>query len=109
MNHTINFLFMVIFCAALALWAMRLVWFRLNLSFAKAPGLAGHVRWASRISRWLPGRTYELDQALCIDGAAPQVVANRRQALDQLAHEFKQGHEKSLAWNHSMKGQLPDL
>ena len=109
MNHTIYFLFMVILCAALGLWAIRIAWFRLNLSFAKAPGLAGHVRWASRISRWLPGRTYELDQALCIDGAGPQVVTNRRQALDQLAHEFKQGHEKSLAWNLSMKGQLPDL
>ena len=43
------------------LWLVYRLWHRLCLSLAKAPGLIGHVRWARRISRWLPAVSWDLE------------------------------------------------
>ncbi len=103
-----NEIMLLLACVALA-GMVRQAWRRLNLSMAKAPGLSGHVRWARRLSRWIPARTYEVEQALAIDGASPHVIDKRKQSWVQLGEQLRQGHEKSLAWSKDMMPSLPDL
>ncbi len=88
---------------------LQKAWQRLCLSLAKAPGLAGHVRWAKRISRWLPARELSVPEALAIDGAPTAVVAQRHQAWQALGQHLVRGHEKSLQWTQTMHASLPDL
>jgi glutamate-1-semialdehyde 2,1-aminomutase len=101
----------VVWLVALAMagWLCLQVWRRLILSLAKAPGLAGHVRWARRISRWIPARTYTVPQALAIDAAEAGVVTLRQQSWLTLGEQLRLGHEKSLALSESIKPHLPDL
>jgi glutamate-1-semialdehyde 2,1-aminomutase len=94
---------------AMAGWLCLQVWRRLILSLAKAPGLAGHVRWARRISRWIPARTYTVQQALAIDAAEASVVKQRQQSWLTLGEQLRLGHEKSLALSENIKPHLPDL
>ncbi len=108
MSDINEFSVLVIATIVLAL-VLRRAWQRLCLSMAKAPGLAGHVRWAKRISRWLPSRALSVTEALAIDGAPKEVVIQRINALEQLGHHLTQGHEKSLQWTKTMQPNLSDL
>jgi glutamate-1-semialdehyde 2,1-aminomutase len=92
----------------LGLWLVYRLWHRLCLSLAKAPGLIGHVRWARRISRWLPAVSWDLEAALSIDGAPDDLVRRRRQALVQLQTDL-QAPIKSVDWTRHMLPHLPDL
>ena len=65
-------------------WVARRVWRRVRLSRAKHRSLAGHVRWAKRLSRLLVTVDYEAPQVFACDGAPPAVVEHRHQAFDAL-------------------------
>ncbi len=89
-------------------FAVRKLWQRGCLSMAKAPGLAGHVRWARRLSRCLPAVRLDLDAALGADGAPQAWVEKRRQALGRLQSAL-QTQTQSLALTQQMWPHLPDL
>ena len=59
---------------------------RVQLSLAKHPSLTGHVRWAKRITGWLPGYAYDEDLFFASDAAAPQTVARRKAGFRRLAY-----------------------
>ncbi len=92
----------------LAGFVIRWGWLRLCLSRAKAPGLAGHVRWAKRFSRWIPPVRLDLDAALQADKAPPHWVEIRRRALTDLQSALH-SPKQSLAMTKALSAYLPDL
>jgi glutamate-1-semialdehyde 2,1-aminomutase len=81
--------FALIPAAGALAWGRR----RLQLSFAKHPSLAGHSRWAKRITRWIPGYAYGDEEVFRADGASEAVEASRRQGFFRLAGQFA-GHHR---------------
>ncbi len=93
--------------AVLAAWpAARL---RLELSRAKHPSLAGHVRWAKRVAAWLPGYDYEADRFFAGDGAPADVAARRQAGLERLGTWFRTHCAKSMAETSRARAGLSDL
>ncbi len=95
--------------AALAPVLWRRVRQRLELSLAKHPGLGGHLRWARRFARWLPGyshaeaRFYDLDQA-------PEAVATQRKAaLARLGETLTTRSPKTLDFTSQARPLISDM
>lgn len=86
-------------------WGRR----RLQLSLAKHPSLAGHSRWARRVSRLIPGYAYGDDEFFRSDGAPPEVEARRREGFFRLAGRFIGHHPRSLLQTTEAAGRLSDL
>jgi len=82
---------------------------RLELSRAKHPSLTGHARIARRVASWLPGYGYDEQHFLASDGAPPQVVEQRRAALQRLGQHYRERYAKSLALGAEVGDGLPDL
>ena len=82
---------------------------RLALSMAKHRSLAGHPRTARRVAALLPSYRYSEDQAFAVDGAPPQVVAQRKAAFAQLVARCQQRFPKSLAASAEAAQSLSDL
>jgi glutamate-1-semialdehyde 2,1-aminomutase len=82
---------------------------RLELSRAKHPSLTGHARMARRVASWLPGYGYDEQHFFASDGAPPAVVAQRRAALQRLAHHYAEHYARSLALGAEVADGLPDL
>jgi glutamate-1-semialdehyde 2,1-aminomutase len=82
---------------------------RAELSLAKHRSLAGHPRMARRVAALLPNYRYSEDQAFGVDGAPPEVVAQRRRAFDALVGEISTRFPKSLQASADVVGGLSDL
>jgi glutamate-1-semialdehyde 2,1-aminomutase len=97
--------------AALAVvaWAFAKALARLELSLAKHPSLTGHVRWAKRLSGWLPGYRYDEAMFFASDNAPAEVVAHRKQAFTRLVASFSQRFAKSIAMTDQARVMLSDL
>jgi glutamate-1-semialdehyde 2,1-aminomutase len=99
----------VALAAVLLWWVLGKASDRLLLSRAKHRSLAGHPHWARRLSRLLPA--YEFDQqGLCsADGAPPEVVAQRSDAIDRLAAHFADRFPKTIAATRQLASAVADL
>ena len=86
-------------------WGRR----RLQLSFAKHPSLAGHSRWAKRITRWIPGYAYGDEEVFRADGASEAVEASRRQGFFRLAGQFAGHHPRSILQSTEASRHISDL
>ena len=95
-------------CAALA-WGLGTAKRRLDLSLAKHPSLTGHVRWAKRITRQIPGYDYEEQAFFDSDGAPDDVVAQRKRAFGRLSAAYAQRFAKSNAVTARARSVLSDL
>jgi glutamate-1-semialdehyde 2,1-aminomutase len=82
---------------------------RLQLSLAKHRSLAGHPRMARRVAALLPSYSYDEDQALAVDGAPPEVVAQRRAAFAALVARCQARYPKSLQASAEAAQTLSDL
>jgi glutamate-1-semialdehyde 2,1-aminomutase len=82
---------------------------RLELSMAKHRSLAGHPRTARRVAALLPSYRYSEDQAFAVDGAPPNVVAQRKAAFASLVARCQQRYPKSLAASAEAAQSLSDL
>jgi glutamate-1-semialdehyde 2,1-aminomutase len=93
-----------------ALWVIaKKIWQRLQLSLAKSPSLGGHLRWAKRITRLIPGYSYNRDKWLACDNAPPEVVARRSTALIALSNNLKNHSPQTLAHTVQVKPMISDL
>jgi glutamate-1-semialdehyde 2,1-aminomutase len=108
MNETFVYASLALAAAAAAA-ACPLAHRRLQLSRAKHPSLTGHARMARRVASWLPGYGYDEQRFFASDGAPPEVVAQRRAALDRLSGTYRQRYAKSLALSSEVAESLPDL
>jgi glutamate-1-semialdehyde 2,1-aminomutase len=91
------------------LWAAAAGQRRLRLSRAKHPSLQGHVRLARRLSRLLPGYTYDESRFFASDGAPADVVAARREGFARLAALLEGRAPQSLATVDRLEPMISDL
>ena len=95
--------------AAAAALAMPALKARLELSRAKHPSLAGHVRLARRVAALVPGYRYDEGRFFCADGAPADVQARRRAGFARLSTFYNEKFPKTLALTESAKEALSDL
>ncbi|WP_424859099.1 aminotransferase class III-fold pyridoxal phosphate-dependent enzyme [Tepidimonas sp. HKU77] len=84
-------------------------WRRLQLSRAKHPSLAGHVRMAKRVARALPAYQWQAPQAFALDGAPPPIVQQRRAAWQALGERLRERAPRTLALTAQARDGMPDL
>lgn len=89
-------------------WGLRLKQ-RLELSLAKHPSLGGHLRWAKRIARWIPGYSYSPAQWFSVDGAPADVISQRQQSLSRLGQTLRDQSPLTLAHSAAAKPMISDL
>jgi glutamate-1-semialdehyde 2,1-aminomutase len=94
---------------AAALAFMPLAKRRLELSRAKHPSLAGHVRFAKRVARLVPAYSYAEDKFFNADNAPDAVVAQRRAALQRLSILYAERFARSSAVTQEARQGLSDL
>ena len=94
--------------AVIAMAAPRAVR-RLQLSLAKHPSLTGHVRWAKRLSGWLPGYAYDKRMFFASDGAAPEIIARRKAGFQALAATYAERFADTIAVTGQARAILSDL
>jgi glutamate-1-semialdehyde 2,1-aminomutase len=93
----------------IGVWLVRKAWQRLQLSLAKNPSLGGHLRWAKRIARWVPGYTYTEQQWFSVDGAPEDVAQRRRLALESLGTALRTGYCETLRMTEASKPMISDM
>ena len=95
--------------AAAVAWATPRAMRRLELSLAKHPSLTGHVRWAKRLTGWLPGYGYNEPMFFASDGAPAEVVARRKTGFTRLADAYAQRFPNTVAMTDQARSMLSDL
>lgn len=82
---------------------------RLQLSLAKHRSLTGHVRWARRLARHLPGFDYGERRFFAADDAPLVIARQRSEGFRRLAMEFAERHPRSIAQSQAASERLSDL
>ena len=95
--------------AAALVWAYPVAQRRLALSMAKHPSLTGHVRWAKRITSWIPGYSYDERDFFTSDGAPVDVVARRMAGFRNLATAYKERFAVTARMTAQARETLSDL
>lgn len=95
--------------AAISIWLLGKILQRLQLSLAKNPSLGGHLRWAKRITRWIPGYSYKEQDWYRIDRAPQLIEQTRRAALLKLGEDLRSGYTNTLELSQQAKPMIPDL
>jgi glutamate-1-semialdehyde 2,1-aminomutase len=67
------------------------------------------VRWAKRLTRWIPGYQYDDEDFFASDGAPAAVVAQRKAGMALLADSFAQRFPRTNAATAQARTALPDL
>ena len=95
--------------AAAALALSPVVARRLTLSAAKDMSLAGHVRLAKRVSKWLPAYDLEDDVFYAADGASQAIADRRKAGFLALAHRLESRSPLSLAATAEAASSISDM
>ncbi|TNC79492.1 MAG: glutamate-1-semialdehyde 2,1-aminomutase [Oleiphilus sp.] len=95
--------------ALLAIYLLRRLYIRLQLSKAKHPSLRGHAKISKRIARFLPFYEYSEDVIFTVDGAPEDVASRRRQAFYALAERFATNAPKTLHASKALEGNISDV
>ena len=82
---------------------------RLELSAAKHPSLGGHLRMAKRMAHWLPAYSYDEAAWFAVDGAPPQVAAQRKAALARLGTQLRESSPLTIAHTDATKTMVSDM
>ena len=82
---------------------------RLELSLAKHRSLAGHPRMARRVAALMPGYRYDEREALGLDGAPAEVIAQRQAALASLVAQYRTRYAQSVALSLQAERDISDM
>ena len=82
---------------------------RLQLSRAKHPSLAGHVRWGRRIARLIPFYEYDEPQFFRADDAPDEISGKRQAAFRRLAAIYAQRFAKTVQLTSEVQDEISDL
>jgi glutamate-1-semialdehyde 2,1-aminomutase len=82
---------------------------RLQLSRAKHPSLAGHVRWGRRFARLVPFYDYDEGEFFAADDAPEAVSQQRRAGFARLTALYAERFPKSVAKTREVEGEISDL
>src|SRR5262245_5744247 len=108
MTNPLHWLGALLLAVALVALARRAA-ARLLLSRAKHRSLAGHPRWARRLSRWLPGYEIGAAEYFGADDAPAEVQQRRRSAFERLSALFQQRFAATRAATGELGGAMADL
>src|ERR1700756_1403605 len=91
----------------LMLW--RRLALRLQLSRAKHPSLAGHVRWGRRLARLIPYYEYDEAQFFRADDAPEEIAEQRQAAFRRLAALYAQRFANTVRQTNEVQDEISDL
>ncbi len=91
------------------IWLAKRITQRLQLSLAKNPSLGGHLRWAKRIARWVPGYAYPQTSWFRVDGAPQEIAQRRSLALKKLGSDLREGYSLTLRTTEASKAMISDM
>jgi glutamate-1-semialdehyde 2,1-aminomutase len=95
--------------SAAAFAALRKIKARAELSFAKHRSLAGHPRTARRLAALLPSYSYDEQMVFAVDGAPPEIVAQRKASFEAMVGEISARFPKTLAAGAAVIDGLSDM
>jgi glutamate-1-semialdehyde 2,1-aminomutase len=102
--------FALIFLGALtALWLLRKLQLRLELSRAKHRSLAGHARWSRRLAKLLPFYEFDESEFFSADDAPREIAQTRRAAFMRLADLYAQRFPKTAAASAEIERGVSDV
>jgi glutamate-1-semialdehyde 2,1-aminomutase len=96
----------------LAVAALALGWLlvrRLQLSRAKHPSLAGHVRMSRLLSRLVPHYEFDERRFFDADGADAALAARRRAGFERLSRHYRERQARGLALTDEVRARVADL
>src|SRR6185503_8426216 len=100
---------LIVFGALAALWLLRKLQRRLELSRAKHRSLAGHSKWSRRLAKLVPFYEYDENQFFVADDAPREVATSRRAAFDGLAALYAQRFAKSAQASADIERGVSDV
>src|SRR5262245_61997758 len=95
MNMTSTTIVLSLLGALAAVWLLRKLQRRLELSRAKHRSLAGHSKWSRRLAKLVPFYEYDENEFFAADDAPAEVATARRAAFDRLAALYAERFPKS--------------
>jgi glutamate-1-semialdehyde 2,1-aminomutase len=98
-----------VLAALVAVWLLRKLQRRLELSQAKHPSLTGHSRWARRFAALVPFYEFDADRFFSADNAPQSIAAKRRAAFMDLAAVFNKRFAVTAAATREVEGAISDL
>ena len=106
MNESLG---LVVLGGAALLYGLARAKARLELSLAKHRSLAGHPRMARRVAALMPGYRYDEREALGLDGAPAEVIAQRQAALASLVAQYRTRYAQSVALSDQAERDISDM
>lgn len=98
-----------IFYIALAIYILRKLYIRLQLSKAKHPSLRGHAKMSRRVAKWVPFYEYKGDQFFASDGAPQKLVEQRKAAFNQLKQRLAEKSPQTIAASQELEDGISDV
>jgi glutamate-1-semialdehyde 2,1-aminomutase len=92
-----------------AIFLLRKLYIRLQLSLAKHRSLAGHSRMARRFASWVPFYEYGESDIFGVDSAPAEYQAKRRASFARLAQMFASRFKATLEKTQELAGSVSDL
>ena len=102
-------LYIALFIIVLAIFSLRKIYTRLQLSLAKHPSLRGHSKWSRRIASVIRTFEYDANQFFCSDGAPDSIAQNRRQGLGNLTQSVIIHSPETIAFSASLEDSVSDV
>jgi glutamate-1-semialdehyde 2,1-aminomutase len=92
-----------------AVFALPMVYRRLQLSLAKHPSLAGHSRMAKRVASLLPGYAFPQARFFVSDDAPAEVAARRAAGFDRLSAVYQERFARGAAMSALAREVISDV
>jgi glutamate-1-semialdehyde 2,1-aminomutase len=99
----------IVLGAVAAVWLLRKLQLRVELSRAKHRSLAGHARWSRRLAKLVPFYEFSESEFFSADDAPRDVAATRRTAFMGLADLYAQRFAKSAQASAEIAGAVSDV
>ena len=84
------------------------LFFRIRLSLAKHPTLAGHSRWSRRLARIAPFFSHDASSFFSCDGASDDVVERRKRGFSRLVESSYSLSSATLNASEEIERQVSD-
>ena len=92
-----------------AIYLLRKIFIRLQLSKAKHPSVTGHSKMSRRIAGWIHHYSLDDSKFFSSDDAPSEIATQRRNAFNRLADAFKTKSPNSIAMSESLEEGISDV
>jgi len=95
--------------ALIAIYMLRKVYIRLQLSKAKHPSVTGHSKMSRRIAKWIQSYSLTEDKFFNSDAAPENIARQRRQAFNRLSVAIREKSPQSIAFSETLEESISDV